>query len=142
MIERAVDRFDLYPERLAADTAYASASMLGWPVDERRIESHIPVFERSERKDGTFSRANLPHDRELHTCPGGNELLRRRWNLEERGNGRDEEGFMRCPSCKLDCDASSLKTRCCPRAPARKILRSIHAGARDMAPDVATTRRR
>ena len=32
MIDRAQDRFDLYPERLAADTAYGTAEMLNWLV--------------------------------------------------------------------------------------------------------------
>jgi hypothetical protein len=35
-------------------------------------------------------------------------------------------------------EALSLKPRCCPNAPARKIPRSIHEGARDMARDIAT----
>ena len=46
---------------------------------------------------------------------------------------------MRYRASKLDCDACALKPRCCPNAPARKILRSIHEGARDMARDIATT---
>src|SRR3977135_3257486 len=40
---------------------------------------------------------------------------------------------------KLDCAGCSLKPQCCPNAPARKIPRSIHEGARDMARDIATT---
>jgi len=40
---------------------------------------------------------------------------------------------------KLDCVGCSLKPRCCPNAPARKILRSIHEGARDVARDIAGT---
>ena len=48
-------------------------------------------------------------------------------------------GFMRYRASKLDCDACTLKPRCCPNAPARKILRSIHEGARDMARDIAAT---
>src|SRR5215210_62713 len=40
---------------------------------------------------------------------------------------------------KLDCEGCSLKPRCCPNAPARKIPRSIHEGARDMARDIAKT---
>ena len=40
---------------------------------------------------------------------------------------------------KVDCDACSLKPQCCPNTPARKIRRSIHKGARDMARDIATT---
>lgn len=141
MIERAIDRFDLYPERLAADTAYGAAAMLGWLVYEQGIEPHIPVFDKSERKDGTFSRAafSYDHGRDLYTCPGGKELLRRRRNLKERGDGIDEDGFMRYRASKLDCDACSLKSRCCPRAEARKIPRSIWEGARDMARDIATT---
>jgi hypothetical protein len=51
----------------------------------------------------------------------------------------DENGMMRYRASQLDCDGCSLKSRCCPNAPARKILRSIHEGARDMARDIATT---
>ena len=40
---------------------------------------------------------------------------------------------------KYDCDACELKSRCCPNAPARKVPRSIHEGARDMARDIAKT---
>jgi hypothetical protein len=36
-------------ERLAADSAYGSAEMLGWLVNERAIEPHIPVFDKSAR---------------------------------------------------------------------------------------------
>jgi hypothetical protein len=54
-------------------------------------------------------------------------------------HGIDDEGFMRYRASKLDCDDCSFKLRCCPNAPARKILRSIHEGARDMARDIATT---
>jgi hypothetical protein len=32
-----------------------------------------------------------------------------------------------------------LKPQCCPNAPARKILRSIHEGARDLARDLSLT---
>jgi hypothetical protein len=40
---------------------------------------------------------------------------------------------------KYDCDACALKPRCCPTAPARKVPRSIHEGARDMARNIAKT---
>ena len=32
MIERSMERFDLYPDRLIGDTAYGSAEMLDWLV--------------------------------------------------------------------------------------------------------------
>ncbi|GGD75169.1 hypothetical protein GCM10008012_19050 [Rhizobium anhuiense] len=38
-----------------------------------------------------------------------------------------------------DCDPCALKPKCCPNTPARKIPRSIHEGARDMARDIAKT---
>ena len=141
MIERTEDRFGLYPERLAADSAYGSAAMLGWLVHERGIEPHIPVFDKSERRDGTFERADFPYDhkRDLYTCPAGKELRQYRRSFAEPRDGVDEEGFMRYRASKRDCDACALKPRCCPRAPARKILRSIYEGARDMARAIATT---
>lgn len=40
---------------------------------------------------------------------------------------------------KFDCGACELKQRCCPNAHVRKILQSIHEGARDMARDIAAT---
>src|SRR4029077_12940869 len=48
MIDRTQERFGLWPERLAADTAYGSAENLAWLVDERGIEPHIPVFDKSQ----------------------------------------------------------------------------------------------
>src|SRR5215217_6708412 len=47
--------------------------------------------------------------------------------------------MMRYRASKFDCDACSLKPQCCPNTPARKIPRSIHEGARDIARDIATT---
>ena len=54
MLERTTERFGLKPERLAADSAYGSAEMLHWLVDEQKIEPHVPVIDKSERQDGTF----------------------------------------------------------------------------------------
>src|SRR6202790_3438631 len=56
MIERSLERFDLYPERLIGDTACGTAEMLNWLVNDRGIEPHIPVYDKSQRTDGTFSR--------------------------------------------------------------------------------------
>ena len=57
MIERVGEQFGLYPERLAADTAYGTAEILGWLVYKRGIEPHISVFDKSQPVDGTLSRA-------------------------------------------------------------------------------------
>ena len=76
MIDRTMDRFGLYPERLIADSAYGSAPMLGWLVEERGIEPHIPVFDKSGRSDGTLERADFAYDRraDAYVCPAGNTL--------------------------------------------------------------------
>jgi IS5 family transposase len=59
MLIRTAETFGLWPERLIADTGYGSAAMLGWLVHEQGIEPHIPVFDKSERKDGTFQPLRL-----------------------------------------------------------------------------------
>ena len=40
---------------------------------------------------------------------------------------------------KHDCDACALKQRCCPGQPVRKVMRSVHEDARDVARAVSTT---
>ena len=45
------------------DSAYGSAEMLGWLVHEHGIEPHIPVFDKSERTDGTFEREGFTYRR-------------------------------------------------------------------------------
>jgi hypothetical protein len=55
MIDRAARRFGITPRHLAADSAYGPAANPAWLVKERQIEPHIPVFDKSNRTDGTFS---------------------------------------------------------------------------------------
>src|ERR1700760_2299109 len=76
MIERTEQRFDLKPERLAADTAYGSGANLNWLVNDKKIAPHIPVIDKSKREDGTFSRDDFTFDKErnLYTCPAGKTL--------------------------------------------------------------------
>jgi transposase len=141
MIDRIQDQFGLYPERVAADSAYGSAEMLGWLVHERGIEPHIPVFDKSQRSDGTFSRDDFAYDhkRNCYICPAGKQLRQRQKVYRVPRPLVDEDGMMRYRASKLDCERCSLKPQCCPNAPARKIPRSIHEGARDMARDIADT---
>ena len=51
----------------------------------------------------------------------------------------DADGMLRYRASKHDCDACALKLRCCPNASARKIPRSIHEGARQMARDICAS---
>lgn len=133
MIVRARECFDLYPERLAGDSAYGSAEMLGWLVYDRGIEPHVSVFDKSKRTDGTFSRDDFTYDHQgdVYFCPGGKMLTC-------KGTVVNDNQLLYRAS-KYDCDACSLKPRCCPKEPVRKVPRSIHEGARDMARDIAKT---
>ena len=63
MIERVAHRFGLQPRLLAGDTAYGAVGLLKWLVD-RQITPHIPVWDKSARPDGTFSRADFVFDQE------------------------------------------------------------------------------
>jgi transposase len=47
MLERTQERFGMWPARLVADAAYGSAPNLAWLVEDRSIEPHIPVFDKS-----------------------------------------------------------------------------------------------
>ncbi len=53
MVERVAKRFSLKPKRLAADTAYGNAPTLKSLV-EQGIEPHIPIWDKSQRNDGTL----------------------------------------------------------------------------------------
>src|ERR671913_745533 len=141
MIERTQARFGLWPERLAADAGYGDAANLAWLAEEKGIEPHIPVFDKSARRDGTFERADFVYDHadDSYICPSGKRLRQRRKVYREPRPFVDENGLMRYRASKLECDACGLKQRCTPNMPARKILRSIHEGARDLARDLALT---
>jgi len=134
MIERTADRFGIEPARLAADTGYGSAEMLRWLVEDHGIEPHIPVFDKSRRTDGTFSRDDFryDHDGDVYFCPAGKMLV-------TKGTRVNDGATLLYRASTCDCGPCSLKARCSPNTPARKIPRSIHEGARDAAREIAKT---
>jgi transposase len=127
MIERTQERFNITPERLAADTAYGSAATLNWIVNERRIAPHIPVIDKSKREDGSLSREDFTFDkdRNVYVCPQGKLL-------HTTGRVHDGETVL-YRARTYDCGPCPLKPKCCPKAPERKIPRSIYEDARDAA---------
>jgi transposase len=127
MIDRAEQCFDLKPKRLAADTAYGTGRFLGWLVKDRKIAPHITVRDKSERDDGTFSRSDFRWDKrnDIYVCPAGKVL---------RTTGRvSTDHAMRYIAPIPVCRACSLKPKCCPNMPARRILRDVNEEARDIA---------
>jgi transposase len=142
MIDRVHERFDLLPKKLVGDTGYGSAEMLGWLVDERGIEPHIPVWDKSKRDDGTFSREDFAYHptEDSYTCPAGRSLQRSRRNFaKQRTSNASKDGMIRYRASKHDCDECALKYKCCPTQPARKVTRSVHEAARDIARDIRKT---
>jgi transposase len=132
MIERSISRFDLCPAKIAGDSAYGSAEMLDWLLYEQGLEPHVTVFDKSARKDGTFSRDEFTYDhqRDIYFCPGGKPLV-------TTGTLVNGGATILYRASKHDCQGCALKSRCCPNSPARKVSRSIYEGARDMARQIA-----
>jgi hypothetical protein len=107
--------------------------MLNWLVEKKGIAPHIPVFNKSKRDDGTFSRRDFRYDPtdDVYHCPGGKRL---------GTSGTVHEGkTLLYRASTLDCDICPLKPQCCPKEPSRKIPRDIHEHARDVARSLAGT---
>ena len=140
MLDRTQQRFGIWPERLAADTGYGDAANLAWLVHEKGIEPHIPVFDK-DRTDGSFARSDFAFDHadDSYTCPGGKQL-RRYWQEGRAAKAKPPiDGIERYRARKTDCQACDLRQRCRPGDAGRKLLRSIHEGARDLARDLSLT---
>ena len=132
MIERTAKNLALQPRRLLGDSAYGSAEMLGWLVSERRIEPHVTVIDKSTRRDGTFSREDFHYDpeRDVYLCPGGKTLT-------TTGTRVNDDATVLYLASTADCRSCTLKSQCCPGTSTRRVPRSIHEGARDMARAIA-----
>ena len=131
MVDRVGRRFDLRPQRLAGDTAYGAVRLLKWLVD-RKITPHVPVWDKSARHDGTFSRADFVFDRErnIYICPGGAELT-------STGN-IDQGHIVYYRASKNDCSICSLKPKC-TTAVVRKVTRDLNEDVRDQVRALANT---
>jgi hypothetical protein len=141
MIERVETRFDLKPQRLIGDTNYGTAEILGWMVNEKAIEPHVPVWDKTQRNDETLSSSDFQWDEQAdqYRCPKG-QVLRRQWRafkiLRSHVTKADTIIYR---SSQSDCATCPMKVRCCPNTPTRKIARSVHESARDVARDIAKT---
>lgn len=98
MVDRTESNLGLKPERLIGDSAYGSAEILGWMVNEKAIEPHVTLWEKGERKDGTFSRSDFAFDpaSNSYTCPGGKSLVQYRRDFKSRriGSPRPTPGYI------------------------------------------------
>jgi hypothetical protein len=82
----------------------------------------------------TFPRDDFTYDPsdDAYVCPAGKMLT-------TTGTLVNDGVTVLYRANKLDCTPCPLKARCCPKAPARKVPRSIYECARDMARDIANS---
>jgi transposase len=140
MLDRTKARFGVKPKRLAADTAYGTGKFLGWLVDQE-IEPHIPVWDKGNRDDGTFSRSDFIFDPEQdqYICPAGKVLKQFRRNYAVARADSAYDGIRKYRASQKDCQTCELKSRCCPNMSSRNVQRSVHEEARDHARQLAGT---
>jgi transposase len=142
MVERVEKRFELKPQRLIGDTAYGTATMLAWMVETKGIEPHVPVWDKTQRDDETLSSSDFRWDEGAneYRCPQGN-ALRSEWRAFKQPRTHvTKADTVIYRSSQTDCENCPIKSRCCPNTPFRKIARSIHEPARDVARRVSTTK--
>jgi transposase len=141
MIDRVEQRFGMKPRRLVGDTAYGTAEMLSWMVKEKRIAPHVPVWDRTERKDGSLSVSDFDWDEKSdeYRCPQGFALRSERRNFTRPRDHVTKEGTIVYRASQHDCAGCPLKQSCCPNTPIRKIARSVHEDARDVGRAIAKT---
>ena len=141
MIERVEQRFDLKPARLIGDMAYGAADILGWMVNEKSIEPHVPVWDKTQRQDDTLSSSDFQWDEQAneYRCPQG-QPLRSEWRAFKRPRTHiTKANTIIYHANQAACSNCPMKPRCCPNTPRRKIARSIHESAREVARDIAKT---
>lgn len=106
--------------------------MLAWMVEDKRIAPHVPVWDKTGRKDGslTISDFEWSADRNEYTCPEGHPLRSEWRQFKNPRTHITKADTVIYRASQMDCAACSLKERCCPNTPHRKIARSIHEDAR------------
>jgi transposase len=141
MINRVEQHFGTKPRRLIGDTAYGTAEMLAWMVGEKNIAPHVPVWDRGEREDGSFSRSDFAFDSSVneYTCPAGKKLKLFNRDYAKQRTGITKDGFRKYRARSADCGQCPMKQRCCPGQPNKRVLRSVHEEARDVARAVNLT---
>lgn len=134
-MERAEERFEIKPTHLIGDTAYGTAEMFGWMVDEKSIEPHVPVWDKAERKDSSLGRSDFRWEAEAdeYRCPQEKPL-------RSIGKPTADDTLINLSSV-YNCAGCELNSRYCPNTRHRKIARQVNESACDVARQLATTPR-
>lgn len=141
MIDRTEERFGLKPQRLSGDSAYGTAEILNWIVNEKQIAPHVALFDKSERADGTFSLSDFRFDADTnsYTCPAGKLLVQYRKPFTKPRTGIVWGNRRLYRAERRDCAACPLKSQCCPGPDPRKLSVSVHEPARDVVRNLRDT---
>jgi transposase len=141
MIDRVQERFEIKPKRLIGDMAYGAAALLGWIVSDKAIEPHVPPWDKTQRKDGTLSSSEFEWNEQAneYRCPQGHALRSERRAFKNPRTHITKADTILYRSSQFDCENCPIKSRCCPNTPVRKIARSVHEPARDVARAIAKT---
>jgi len=135
MIDRAQERFGLKPDRVAADTAYGASDNLVWLTLRRQILPFIPVFDKSKREDGTWSRSDFTwdEDNDRYIRPEGKELRQTRRRYSDPARTAPELKARKYRAVRAECLNCQSKAKCCPNTDVRAITREKNEIVRDFA---------
>lgn len=141
MLDRVEERFDLTPQRLIGDAAYGTAPMLAWMLEDKGIEPHVPVWDKSQRTDESLSSSEFQWSAQAdeYRCPQGHALRSQRRAFKNPRTHLTKADTIIYRASQSECVACPIKERCCPNAPTRKIARSIYESAREVTRHIGTT---
>ncbi len=127
LLERIESTHQIKPKRLMGDTAYGAGANLDYLINDKGIEPHIPVIDKSGRDDGTYSIAEftwIAEDNE-YRCPHDKRL-------RTTGNVTAQDTLL-FRSRNKECAVCPDKHKCCPSTPNRRIERSLYEESRNIA---------
>src|SRR5690606_26785795 len=112
-----------------------------WIVQDKGIEPHVPVWDKTQRKDDSLSSSDFQWNAEAneYRCPEGHALRSQRRAFKIERTRITKAGTVIYRASQKDCMTCASKPQCCPNTPMRKIARSIHEDARDVARRLSTT---
>ena len=113
MLDRTAEQFDLTPLRRSPMEVTARPDMVGWLVDERGIEPHVNLIDKSERNGTLLLAATstlFDTERDLYVCPEVKEMRRYRRAFSTPREGVAKDGAICYRAAQHDCDACFAQT--------------------------------
>ncbi|MDH5518889.1 MAG: transposase [Gammaproteobacteria bacterium] len=126
-LDRIKKEHGIQPNKIMGDTAYGTAECLHDLVDNRGIEPHVPVWDKSAKNSIGFDVSDFTYDDEhdIYICPEGEPL---------KSSGRiNKDDSIRYRSYPPTCRVCPNKNVCTPNMDHRKIRRHRYEAARNIA---------